>query len=148
MLRAVWLLASMLVYVLSVSNILQQFYVIFPECITLPPCSPHLPPCSLSLGLSLSLSLSFSFLCQSLWQFTRPGCFCLPLELPISAYCQWKPRKLITKPIMVAAVEKAVSKPIGTHTSLCQPPPRSAHVMPVTWLPGKQLSKSQSDFYF
>lgn len=39
---------------------------------------------------------------------------------------------------------------IGTHGH--RPLPASAslspHVMLVTWLPGKQLSKSQSDFYF
>lgn len=34
------------------------------------------------------------------------------------------------------------------NTSLCQPPPCSAHVMPVTWLPGKQLSNHNQTFIF
>lgn len=39
-----------------------------------------------------------------------------------------------------------------TQTLLCHSPPPPhpppPHVMPVTWFPGKQLSKSESDFYF
>lgn len=33
--------------------------------------------------------------------------------------------------------------------TLCHPPhPPKPHVMPVTWFPGKRLSKSESDSYF
>lgn len=66
-------------------------------------------------------------------------------ELPISAYCQWKPRKLITKLIIVPGVEHIVCVCV---CALCHSPPPSPHVMLVTWFPGKQLSKSESDFYF
>lgn len=77
-------------------------------------------------------------------------------KLPISAYCPWKPRKLITKLIMVPGVEymacvcaRVCEREIWKHTqTLCHSPPPSPHVMPVTWFPGKQLSKSESDFYF
>lgn len=79
-------------------------------------------------------------------------------ELSISAYCQWKPRKLITKLIMVPGVgymlcmcllELDTLTHSRTHThTLCHPPPPLPHVMPVTCFPGKQLSKSESDFYF
>lgn len=53
----------------------------------------------------------------------------------ISAYCQWKPRRLIAKLIMCVFLAPSQT-------------PSTSHVMPVTWFPGTQSSKSESDFIF
>lgn len=37
--------------------------------------------------------------------------------------------------------------PSTPHTLSCHSPPPSPHVVPVTWFPGKQLSKSESDLF-
>lgn len=105
----------------------------------------------ISLPLSLTLFLSshppLLCLCACGCAAARAATVYLS-ELPISAYCQWKPRKLITKLIMVPGVEYMLCACLAMGAGLCHSPPPSPHVMPVTWFPGKQLSKSESDFYF
>ncbi len=68
--------------------------------------------------------------------------WCLPLNQATSAYCQWKTRRLITKLIMQAARTVCV---------FSSPPPKPLPlllVMPVTWFPGTQSIKSESDCIF
>ena len=143
-------------------------YISWPTAAKLaqPPSSSaqsHLSPLSLTLLLSSHLPLLRLFVssCASV----RAADVYLS-ELPISAYCQWQPRKLITEFIVVPGMKTCclhgclwclgVLAP-NTHSltlshthahTFCHSPSTSPHVMPVTWFPGKRLSKSESDFYF
>lgn len=88
-----------------------------------------------------------------LWLCTRKSCYCLPLRAACICLLSVETKETDHKAYCGArsGVHAVCACSYGglthTHTHKHFPPP-SPHVMPVTWFPGKQLSKSESDFYF